>query len=132
MNARRLMPLGLGVLAIMAMLVAALAANAAPSKSDQGANRVAIVTDIGGLNDKGFNHLSYVGLQRAVKQLNIQGRTFITNSANDRTPNLAAAAQQVGGTQWELCRDGHLRRPAGRGSWLHQRRGATQRRARAR
>ena len=94
MNARRLMPFGLGVLAIMAMLVAALAANAAPSKSDQSANRVAIVTDIGGLNDKGFNHLSYVGLQRAVRQLNIQGRTFITNSANDRTPNLAAAAQQ--------------------------------------
>ena len=94
MKARRLMPLGLGVLAIMAMLVAALAANAAPSKSNQNANRVAIVTDIGGLNDKGFNHLSYVGLQRAVRQLNIQGRTFITNSANDRTPNLAAAAQQ--------------------------------------
>ena len=94
MNARRLMPLGLGVLAIMAMLVAALAANAAPSKSNQSGNRVAIVTDIGGLNDKGFNHLSYVGLQRAVNQLKIQGRTFITNSANDRTPNLAAAAQQ--------------------------------------
>jgi basic membrane protein A and related proteins len=93
-KARRLMPLGLGVLAIMAMLVAALAANAAPSKSNQNANRVAIVTDIGGLNDKGFNHLSYVGLQRAVRQLKIQGRTFITNSANDRTPNLAAAAQQ--------------------------------------
>ena len=94
MKARRLMPLGLGVLAIMAMLVAALAANAAPSKSNQNANRVAIVTDIGGLNDKGFNHLSYVGLQRAQRQLNIQGRAFITNSANDRTPNLAAAAQQ--------------------------------------
>ena len=94
MKARRLMPFGLGVLAIMAMLVAALAANAAPSKSNQNANRVAIVTDIGGLNDKGFNHLSYVGLQRAQRQLNIQGRAFITNSANDRTPNLAAAAQQ--------------------------------------
>ena len=57
------MPFGLGVLAIMAMLVAALAANAAPSKSSQNANRAAIVTGIGGLNDKGFNHLSYVGLQ---------------------------------------------------------------------
>ena len=37
MKARRLMPIGLGVLAIMAMLVAALAANAAPSKSNQNA-----------------------------------------------------------------------------------------------
>ena len=88
------MPLGLGVLAIIAMLVAALAANAAPSKSDQGATGSPSSRDIGGLNDKGFNHLSYVGLQRAVRQLNIQGRAFITNSANDRTPNLAAAAQQ--------------------------------------
>ena len=94
MKVRRFLPLGFGVLAIMAMLVAALAANAATSKSNQNANRIAVVTDIGGLNDKGFNHLSYVGLQRAQRQLNVQGRVFITNSANDRTPNLAAAAQQ--------------------------------------
>src|SRR5213078_2587 len=55
--------------------------------------KVAVVTDIGGLNDKGFNHLSYVGLQRAQKKLGIQGRVFITNTANDRKPNLQSAAQ---------------------------------------
>jgi basic membrane protein A and related proteins len=56
--------------------------------------RVAVVTDIGGLNDKGFNHLSNVGLQRAIKQLKgIQGRVYITQTANDRLPNLRAAAQ---------------------------------------
>ena len=39
-------------------------------KRASGARRlkVALVTDIGGLNDKGFNHLSSVGLQRAQKQ----------------------------------------------------------------
>jgi basic membrane protein A len=57
-------------------------------------NRIAVVTDIGGLNDKGFNHLSNVGLQRAIKKLKVQGRVFITQSANDRTPNLRTAAQQ--------------------------------------
>jgi len=88
------MPLGFGVLAAMALLVVALAANAAPTKGDQSANKVAIVTDIGGLNDKGFNHLSYVGLQRAQRQLKVQGRAFVTNSANDRLPNLRTAAQQ--------------------------------------
>ena len=55
--------------------------------------RVAVVTDIGGLNDKGFNHLSNVGLQRAIKKLNVRGRVYITQTANDRTPNLRAAAQ---------------------------------------
>ena len=28
-----------------------------------------MVTDIGGLNDHGFNHLAYVGLLRAEKEL---------------------------------------------------------------
>jgi basic membrane protein A len=81
--------LWLGVAALCALIVGATASaqRSAPVK-------VALVTDIGGLNDKGFNHLSYVGLQRAEKKLGIQGRVFITNSANDRKPNLQSAAQQ--------------------------------------
>jgi basic membrane protein A len=59
----------------------------------QATPKVAVVTDVGGLNDKGFNHLSNVGLQRAVKKLKVQGRVFITQTANDRTPNLRTAAQ---------------------------------------
>src|SRR5438105_2425684 len=62
--------------------------------SNQATIKVADVTDIGGLNDKGFNHLSYVGLVRAEKQLGIQGRVYITNTAAERKPNLQAAAQQ--------------------------------------
>jgi basic membrane protein A len=83
--------LWLGVLALAALVVGATASaqRAAPVK-------VALVTDIGGLNDKGFNHLSYVGLQRAQKQLGVTGRVFITNSANDRKPNLQSGAQYVG------------------------------------
>ena len=34
--------------------------------------KVGLVTDIGGLNDHGFNHLAYVGLQRAEQQLGIR------------------------------------------------------------
>jgi basic membrane protein A len=80
--------LWLGVLALAALVVGttASAQRAAPVK-------VALVTDIGGLNDKGFNHLSYVGLQRAEKQLGVNGRVFITNSASDRKANLQSAAQ---------------------------------------
>ena len=87
MKAKRI-SLWLGVLALAALVVGttASAQRAAPVK-------VALVTDIGGLNDKGFNHLSYVGLQRAEKQLGVNGRVFITNSASDRKANLQSAAQ---------------------------------------
>jgi len=88
------LPWASAVLAIAALLTAAISASAAPSNSGAPAVRVAVVSDIGGLNDKGFNHLSYVGLQRAQKVLNVEGRAFVTSSANDRTPNLRTAAQQ--------------------------------------
>jgi basic membrane protein A len=52
------------------------------------------VTDIGGLNDKGFNHLAYVGLQRAIAQLHIQGRVLTSSSGADYLPNLTTLAQQ--------------------------------------
>jgi len=55
--------------------------------------KVALVTDIGSLNDKGFNALSAVGLKRAENQLGIEGRIYITQTAADRQPNLTAAAQ---------------------------------------
>lgn len=93
MKVRALLPWVSAVLAITALLTATLSASAAPSKSGAAATRAAIVTDIGGLNDKGFNHLSYVGLQRAQKVLKVQGRAYVTNSANDRIPNLRTAAQ---------------------------------------
>jgi len=56
--------------------------------------RVGLVTDINQLNDRGFNHLAYVGLLRAEKQLGIQGRVFQSNSAQDYIPNLAKFAQE--------------------------------------
>jgi basic membrane protein A and related proteins len=91
---RRLLPWASAVLAVAALAVAALSASAAPSKSGATAVRVAIVTDIGGLNDKGFNQLSNVGLQRAIRTLDgVTGRAYVTNSANDRTSNLRTAAQ---------------------------------------
>jgi basic membrane protein A len=52
------------------------------------------VTDIGGLNDRSFNHLAYVGLQKAEKDLGIQGRVLTSKSAADYVPNLTTLAQQ--------------------------------------
>jgi basic membrane protein A and related proteins len=55
--------------------------------------KVGLVTDIGGLNDRSFNHLAYVGLQRAEKQLGIQGRVLTSKSNADYVPNLTTLAQ---------------------------------------
>jgi basic membrane protein A len=53
-----------------------------------------VVTDIGGLNDHGFNHLAYEGLLRAEKELGITGRVLPSSSGADYTPNLTTLAQQ--------------------------------------
>jgi basic membrane protein A and related proteins len=90
---RRLLPWASAVLAVAALaVIATFSATAAPG--GPAAVRVAIVTDIGGLNDRGFNQLGYQGFQRARRQLSgVTGRAYITNSANDRTANLRSAAQ---------------------------------------
>ena len=36
--------------------------------------KVGLVTDVGGLNDRSFNHLAYLGLQRAQSELGVSGR----------------------------------------------------------
>ena len=85
----RMFTLGIAAAATLVALVLASVGGA----TNQATVKVADVTDVGGLNDKGFNHLSYVGLVKAEKQLGIQGRVYISNTAADRKPNLQAAAQ---------------------------------------
>jgi basic membrane protein A len=64
---------------------------AAPAKKSI---KVGLVTDIGGLNDRSFNHLANQGLQNAQKQLGIQGRVLISKSNADYVPNLTTLASQ--------------------------------------
>jgi basic membrane protein A len=71
----------------------AKASTAAKAKSG-GSLKVGLVTDIGGLNDRSFNHLSYVGLQAAEKQLGVQGRVLTSSSNSDYVPNLSTLARQ--------------------------------------
>jgi basic membrane protein A and related proteins len=56
--------------------------------------KVGLSTDTGGLNDRSFNHLAYVGLLRAEKTLGVQKRVILANSSADYIPNLTALAQQ--------------------------------------
>jgi len=50
------------------------------------------VTDIGGLNDHGFNHLAYQGLQQAESQLGVKGTVLQSSSGADYIPNLTKLA----------------------------------------
>ncbi|MGH3002004.1 MAG: BMP family lipoprotein [Gaiellaceae bacterium] len=56
--------------------------------------KVGLSTDTGGLNDRGFNHLAYVGLQKAAADLGVQTRVVTAASAADYVPNLSALARQ--------------------------------------
>jgi basic membrane protein A and related proteins len=91
---RRILLLALAVLAVTAAVVGGFATSSGNAAHRAAAVRVALVTDTGSLNDKGFNTLAAAGLKRAEDKLGIDGRIYITQTAADRTPNLAAAAQQ--------------------------------------
>jgi basic membrane protein A and related proteins len=56
--------------------------------------RVALVTDVGQLNDRGFNQLAYEGLKRAGRELGIQTRVVESASSADYVPNHSALARQ--------------------------------------
>jgi basic membrane protein A and related proteins len=56
--------------------------------------KVGLVTDIGGLNDRSFNHLAYVGLQRAQSDLGVDGRVLTSKANSDYVPNLSSLARQ--------------------------------------
>jgi basic membrane protein A len=87
-NARRLVPWALVVMAMGAMLVAAFGASAAPMANE----RISLVTDVGRLNDRSFNQLAYQGLLRAERRLRIRKQVFESRSPADYTPNLRQGA----------------------------------------
>ena len=85
------------VVCALAVLVAVVVAGCGGDDGGTGSGsdvRVALVTDIGGLNDRGFNALANEGLERAETELGIEGRVFISRAANDYVPNLSRAARE--------------------------------------
>ena len=79
--------------AVAALIVTAVGVAKPSGKAAATTFDVALVTDIGGLNDKGFNALAYQGLLRAQKNLGVKGRVFISKSATDYVPNLTTAVR---------------------------------------
>ncbi|MBA2395313.1 MAG: BMP family ABC transporter substrate-binding protein [Ktedonobacteraceae bacterium] len=59
------------------------------------AKTVAIVTDTGGINDQGFNELSYHGYTKALKEFGYKEKLIQTQSASEYNANLTQAAQNA-------------------------------------
>ena len=56
--------------------------------------KVGLITDVGQLDDNGFNELAFKGLKRAEQELGVKGRVVQANSSADYIPNMAALSRQ--------------------------------------
>src|SRR4029453_549435 len=92
-------------LALLGVVVLAVAAGCGGSGNKSSANntttsgngqnmKIGLVTDVGGLNDRGFNHLSYLGLQRAGRERGVKTQVYQAKSTQDYVPNLSTFARQ--------------------------------------
>ncbi len=88
------------LLTIVAMLLAACGSTSSGGTSGSSTStptktalKVALVTDIGGLNDNGFNHLAYTGYTKAQQQYGFTPKVIQTQSQSDYVSNLTQAAQ---------------------------------------
>lgn len=85
----------LGALAAAALLLTSCGGSEEATTTEQGSEiRIGLVTDINQLNDRGFNHLAFVGLQRAERELGVNGRIAASKSAVDYIPNLTKFARE--------------------------------------
>jgi basic membrane protein A len=75
----------LGMVGLALMLLAACGSSPAPAAKTY---KIGLVTDTGGLNDKSFNHLADVGLEKAKTDFKIQGDVVESHSGDDYVPNL--------------------------------------------
>jgi basic membrane protein A and related proteins len=87
--------LAVALVGALALAAAAVGSAKPAAKAKQAATpiKVALVTDIGGLDDRSFNFLANKGLNDAKKKLGVQGRVYISKSNADYVPNLVAAAR---------------------------------------
>jgi basic membrane protein A and related proteins len=86
-------------LVAVAALTATSVSSASTSRSAAPAAKAAtlkigLVTDTGGLNDRSFNHLAYLGLKQAQKKLGVQVKVLQSKSGSDYIPFLSTLAAQ--------------------------------------
>lgn len=92
MTAKRLIWLLVAFATVVLVFVVA-GCGGSDNKSGSGGDsiKVALVTDTGGVDDRGFNEFSINGLEKAESDLDITKRIYVSQSADDYQPNLEAA-----------------------------------------
>jgi basic membrane protein A and related proteins len=88
------------ILLIFVMLLSACGSTTStgsgtPTTTCTAKSTVALVTDIGGLNDNGFNHLAFLGYSKGQKQYCFVSKIIQTTSQNDYVKNLTSAAESA-------------------------------------
>jgi basic membrane protein A len=83
----------LGTVTILALLSACSAADANSAGSSTPSITPGIVTDIGGLGDRGFNDLAKAGLEAAQADLGIEGKVVVPATPADYDSNLTQFAE---------------------------------------
>ncbi|MHB8589013.1 MAG: BMP family lipoprotein [Candidatus Dormibacteraceae bacterium] len=84
----------LGVVATALVLAAACGGSSGSTATTTKTYKIGLVTDIGGLNDKSFNHLADVGLEKAKMDFHIQGDVVESKTGDDYVPNLTNFASK--------------------------------------
>jgi basic membrane protein A len=85
-----------GAVCVFAALVGLATAAAGTAGGARSAETIkaGLVTDIGGLNDRSFNHLANLGRLKAQQDLGVQTRVLISKSGTDYIPNLSTLVRQ--------------------------------------
>ena len=92
-------PLALPAMLLVVLLAAGCGSSGKKSGSGSttsaaSGKKIGLVTDVGGLNDKGFNHLAYVGLLRAKANLGLQTKVNLSQSSGEYVPNMTSFVRQ--------------------------------------
>jgi basic membrane protein A and related proteins len=91
----------LGLLGVVILLAGGCGGSSGGTKPSGGTTtqggkqvKVGLVPDVSGLNDRGFNHLAYVGLLRAQRELGIQPTVYDSKAQSDYLPNMTTFARK--------------------------------------
>lgn len=79
---------------LIGLITALVSVYAGPRHATAARGVATFVSDVGGLNDNGFNHLGWEGTQTGAKAVGWQAKAIETTSPTDYVKNLTTAAQE--------------------------------------
>lgn len=83
----------LAVMAVVAVVGMGVVGCGGDDEAGGDAISVGLVTDTGGVNDRGFNEFSIAGLDQAADELGVETRVYVSATEDDYLPNLTSAAE---------------------------------------